>query len=203
MKLIVVSTETFFPHEVEALCALFNAGLQTFHVRKPYSTIDEMRSFLQEIPTKFLDRMVLHDHFLLVNEFGLKGVHCNRRNLFPPHSSPQRRESLHISKSCHSLAEVLNASCYCNYVFLSPIFDSISKHGYTKAFSHEALLLAQQEGIINEKVIALGGITVENKEQVAEYGFGGIAIVGALWRDFEKTGDVQRLLQRFQKFVHE
>lgn len=219
MKLIVVSTETFFAREVVAVCALFNAGLQTFHLRKPHSTIDEMRGFLQEMPKEFLDRIVLHDHFLLLNEFELKGVHCNRRNTALPQFSPQGREQLHISKSCHSLEEVKNAfgccaldpqrrspqrsqSLNCNYVFLSPIFNSISKNGYNKAFSHEELLQAQREGIINEKVIALGGITPENSEQIAKYGFGGVAILGALWANFEKTGDMQELLQRFKKFVH-
>ena len=107
----------------------------------------------------------------------------------------------HISKSCHSLKEIQNISNF-NYVFLSPIFDSISKTGYTQAFSRTELLQAKNAGIINEKIIALGGITPENMLQITDYGFGGIAILGGLWGDFDKTGDMQELLQRFKKFVH-
>ncbi|MCL2327417.1 MAG: thiamine phosphate synthase [Bacteroidetes bacterium] len=199
MKLIIVSTETFFAQEATAVCSLFEAGLEIFHLRKPYSTIAEMRNFVAQIPQEYRGRVVLHDHFLLLNEFALKGVHINRRN---PIVETQCIASLrHTSKSCHSLNEIKNISQF-NYVFLSPIFDSISKNGYTKAFSHEELLQAKNEGIINEKVIALGGITPENIPQVVEYGFGGIAILGGLWSDFEKTGDVQGLLQRFKKFVY-
>ena len=214
MKVIVVSTEHFFEKEIEAVCPLFEAGLQIFHLRKPYSTINEMRDFLRKIPAEFHGRVVLHDHFLLVNEFGLKGVHINRRNPVEtlrvtslctkmPQTETLHATSLHhhTSKSCHSIEEIKNISQF-DYVFLSPIFDSISKNGYTKAFSHEELLHAKNEGIINEKVIALGGITPENMQKIVDYGFGGVAILGGLWADFENTGDVQELLQRFEKFVY-
>lgn len=193
MKVVVVSTETFFAHEIAAVCLLFEAGLQIFHLRKPQSTINEMRDFLRKIPAQFRGRVVLHDHFLLLNEFELKGAHLNRRN---PVETQGIAPPQHTSKSCHSLEEITNISQF-NYVFLSPIFDSISKNGYTKTFSHEALLQAKSTGIINEHVIALGGIMPENISHIVNYGFGGVAILGGLWADFEKTGDVQSLLKRF------
>jgi len=212
MKLIVVSTETFFAQETTAVPALFEAGLEIFHLRKPHSTIEEMRDFLQKIPAQFHGRVVLHDHFSLLNEFALKGVHINRRTPVEtwraaslstkmPHTETRRATSLHhhTSKSCHTLEEIKHISGF-DYVFLSPIFDSISKNGYSKAFSHEELLQAKRAGIINGKVIALGGVTPENIPQVAEYGFGGVAILGGLWADFEITGDVQSLLERFNVY---
>jgi thiamine-phosphate pyrophosphorylase len=210
MKLIVISTEDYFAKETEAVSLLFVAGLQIFHLRKPNFDIEEMRKFLKKIPSKFHNRIVLHDNFSLLNEFGLKGIHLNRRNPHYISSHPSKRGEysplleglgqVSISKSCHSLEEAKNSVSQFDYVFLSPIFDSISKNGYSKAFSNEELLNAKSDGIINEKVIALGGITPENIPQVANYGFGGIAILGGIWGDFEKTGDKTKLLERFEKY---
>lgn len=67
-------------------------------------------------------------------------------------------------------------------MFLSPIFDSISKHGYGSAFSHETLRKAAAEGIIDEKVVALGGVTPENAGWLEKLGFGGAAMLGCVNR---------------------
>ncbi|MDR2962812.1 MAG: thiamine phosphate synthase [Bacteroidales bacterium] len=193
MKLIAISIESFAKNESDALCALFNTGLELFHLRKPVATEEEMRNFLQQLPAQFYNRIVLHDHFLLLEEFNLKGVHLNTRNTTPPQTS------MHISKSCHSLEELQTISEF-DYVFVSPIFDSISKQGYARAFSHKELVKAKNEGRINENVMALGGISSETVEIARNYGFGGVAVLGALWGDFENTSDIGSLLQRFATF---
>jgi thiamine-phosphate pyrophosphorylase len=69
-----------------------------------------------------------------------------------------------------------------NYLFLSPIFDSISKQGYCSNFSIELLREAQAEGIIDNKVIALGGVTPRKQPLLESLGFGGYAMMGAVWK---------------------
>jgi len=201
MKLIVISTEIFFEQEAEIVCSLFEAGLLCFHLRKPQSEkeettfgISQIRCFLEKIPQKFHNRIVLHEHFSLLDEFNLKGIHLNRRNPIP-----YEKAGISISKSCHTIEEIKAETSSFDYVFLSPIFDSISKNGYKKAFSHEELTKAKQDNIINEKVIALGGITPENLAEVKSYGFGGVAVLGGIWGDLEKTG----VLQRFEIYNKE
>ena len=58
-----------------------------------------------------------------------------------------------VSRSCHSLEEVAE-SRELDYVFLSPVFDSISKQGYASHFSEEQL-----RGHVDARVMALGGVT--------------------------------------------
>jgi len=194
MRLIVISVEKFFEQEVEIVCSLFEAGLLCFHLRKPQSEKEEIRRFLEKIPQKFHNRIVLHEHFSLLDEFDLKGIHLNRRN-----SVPYEKAGISVSKSCHTIEEIKVEISACDYVFLSPIFDSISKTGYKKAFSEMELMKAKQDNIINEKVIALGGITPENIAQVRSYGFGGVAVLGGIWGDLEITG----VLQRFENYKNE
>ena len=68
------------------------------------------------------------------------------------------------------------------YVFLRPICDSISKQGYRSAFSEEEIRDAAKSGIIDERVIALGGISFSKLQLVSDYGFGGAAMLGEVWR---------------------
>ena len=156
---------------------LFGHGLDLLHLRKPSSTIEACRELLRQIPERWHSRIVLHDHFPLTGEFQLHGVHLNRRC---PHAPDGYTGS--ISCSCHSLEEVAKKKPTSDYVFLSPIFNSISKAGYEAAFSTAALQHAAEEGIIDAKVYALGGVSKEHIAQLKELSFGGAAFLGDVWR---------------------
>jgi thiamine-phosphate pyrophosphorylase len=191
MSLIVITVDALFEGEADVLNRLFERGLATLHLRKPFATEAELRKMLEQIDSRFHDRIVLHDRFSLLDTFRLKGVHLNWRNPLPP-----KRKELSVSCSCHSLEELKAAGKF-NYVFLSPIFDSISKADYMHAFSRETLQSAKADGWINRRVIALGGISPETIPQAADYGFGGVAVLGALWGDYPKTKAMDALLERF------
>ena len=195
MRLIVITTEAFFNGEAEAINLLFKNGLELLHIRKPYISADEMRSFIEQIDKTFHHNIVLHDNYELANVFGLKGIHLNRRN---KDVSGELEKSLSISCSCHSFKEIGEAQ-KCEYVFLSPVFDSISKVGYKQGFTHEQLCDARDKGIISKHIVALGGVAKEQISVVSRYGFGGVAILGALWNNFIKDGNTDELLRRFNE----
>ncbi|WP_418699025.1 thiamine phosphate synthase [Bacteroides sp.] len=177
MKLIVITTPQFFEGEAEAIASLFRAGLEILHLRKPGASAEELTGLLRRLPAEYLPRIVTHEHFALASVFPLKGIHLNRRN---PHAPA--RYTGHISCSCHYLSEVMERKPSCDYVFLSPIYNSISKEGYPSAYSRESLQQAQQAGIIDSRVIALGGINEEHLPQIASLGFGGAALLGDIWQ---------------------
>ena len=197
MKQIAITTENIFAGEADALNMLFGAGLELLHIRKPRSAYSELGELLKDIDNKYYKRIVMHDHFGLVSVLNLKGFHLNGRNP----EAPKGSAGLSVSRSCHSLEEVVDAG-NCDYVFLSPVFDSISKAGYTRGFTPEQLECARDEGIINERVIALGGINGEAIPLVREYGFGGIAVLGALWGGPVWDGNKETLMGRY-KYLQE
>ena len=155
MKLIVITTPQFFEGEAAAVTSLFQNGLEILHLRKPGASAEEMEYFLRQLPMEYMPRIVTHEQFQLASVFGLKGIHLNGRNPQIPFGYKG-----HISCSCHSLEEVLKHKSDCSYVFLSPIYDSISKEGYSSAYSCDTLKKAQQAGIIDSNVMALGGISL-------------------------------------------
>lgn len=175
---IVITQPTFFSGEAERIALMFQSGLQRMHVRKPESTADEVRALLGQIPEVYHHRIVIHEHFELLHEFRLGGIHLNRRHPVAP--SDWQGD---VSISCHSLVELAEKKRLpFAYLSLSPIFDSISKAGYASAFTPETLRQAQQDGIIDERVMALGGICWENADEALSYGFGGVMVLGDAWR---------------------
>ena len=120
-------------------------------------------------------RIVIHDFFELARLYGLRGIHLNARRSIVPDGWQG-----HVSRSCHSLDEVRRYKDACDYVFLSPIFDSVSKQGYASAFTDETLKQASLDGIIDDKVIALGGVTPDKISYLQQLGFGGAAMLGCV-----------------------
>ena len=198
MRLIVITTERFFDREADAVCQLFENGLERLHLRKPCASIDETSRLIEQIDAAFHPKIVLHDHYELVNSFRLAGIHLNRRNHFGDQSSYEDK-ALTLSCSCHSFEEVAICPANLDYVFLSPVFDSISKAGYKQGFTAEQLSDARNRGMLNERVIALGGMTAESIPAIRVYGFGGVAVLGSLWAGFAADGNTGGLLERFGK----
>ncbi len=196
MKLIVITQPTFFVEEDKIITALFEEGLDILHLRKPETAAMYSERLLTLIPEKYHRFIVTHEHFYLKQEFGLMGIHLNARNPQEPNGF-----SGHVSCSCHSLEEVKKKKKYYDYVFLSPVFDSISKKGYQAAYTSEELREAAKEGIIDKNVMALGGINEENILQVKDYGFGGAVVLGDLWSRFDKCHDTdyRKVIEHFIK----
>lgn len=176
MKIIAITTPNFIECEASVIPHLLQLGVDLVHIRKPSATSEQLALLLNSLPTWCYDQLVVHDCLELANKYNLKGVHLNRRN----HTVPDNFKGS-VSMSCHSLEEVEIKKDMADYVFLSPIFNSISKNGYNSAFNKEELHNAMKQGTIDKKVIALGGVSLANIETVKDLGFGGAALLGDIW----------------------
>ena len=193
MEWIVITSPGFLQGEADFIDRLFGHGLDRLHLRKPGADIGECRRLLDGISREWLPRIVVHDNFGLCREYGLGGVHLNGRN---PRAPPNHEGS--VSRSCHSLEEISRYKGECDYLTLSPIFNSISKQGYMAAFGPGQLAAARDSGLIDRRVIALGGVTLENIPRVKELGFGGVAILGDVWQRMA-DGNVDEYLASLRK----
>lgn len=185
---IVITLPYFFDGEAEQIVQLLHSSVDLIHIRKPESKAEELERLIMSIPSEYYPRLVLHDHHELAMKYHLHGVHLNGRNPQPP----QGWEGS-VSKSCHSLEEVKEWKEKCDYVSLSPIFDSISKQGYHAAFSSTEIEEASRQGIIDKKVLALGGVTFNKIDDVLRMGFGGGMILGDAWKNVSHPQDAVAL----------
>ena len=189
---IVITKPEMFPGEEELVNTLFANGMQRLHLRKPGASEQEMAEWIGQIDLPFRQKIIVHDHHRLLRTMGLGGIHLNARNPEAPawfSAERQKRRSVTLSRSCHSLEEIAQWKGVCDYLFLSPIFDSISKGGYTSAFTRETLLQAYHDGLFSKPVYALGGVSADNIRSIYDYGFAGAAVIGSLWQVHPFTTD--------------
>jgi len=186
MKYIVLTPPDDIPNEIEHIHSLFNNdNLQILHVHKPNYDIEQLKNYIKKIGAQYHSRMVLHAYPQFLSEthplgelpFKLKGIHL-------PEGVRQERMSLPpnfkvISTSFHELQVLIHNEENYEYVFLSPIFNSISKKGYNAAFNMDELKDALTQS--KQAVIALGGMDKGKEEIIRELGFAGMGVLGAVW----------------------
>ena len=73
-----------------------------------------------------------------------------------------------------------------SYVFLSPIFNSISKSNYQGRFGNSNFDVILKK--VNQNVFALGGVDTDKVDLVFDMGFSGMAVHGAIWESEDPVG---------------
>lgn len=193
MKLVLLSESKTKAGEAELVTTFFDNGLDLFHLRKPELTMNEMNDYLQEIPKKYWPQIVLHSHYPLAIKYNLAGIHIGRRTKKKSSLRTRllmmfykfRNRHLSVSTSFSNLSNLFEDNRPYDYVFLSPIFDSISKSGYQSGFVHHNLKIALNK--TTHKVYALGGVSKENIKSIFDMGFQGMVLSGIIWQSDDKV----------------
>lgn len=192
MKLIVISNPINIDNEHAIVSSLFENGLEYFHLRKPEFTYNELETYIQSIPQQYRNKVVLHSHHQLAVEYKLKGIHYTYKN--PYQGSDHFPKEMHRSASLHSLKEIENAAPVFQYLFISPVFDSISKADHKTQIDKAALKLFLQREDKTSEIIALGGINSDTIAEAADMGFDGMALLGSIWMSHEPIASFKLLL---------
>lgn len=172
------------------------------HIRKPDYSQEKMEELLDALSPELLSRSVIHSHYYLVGRYELRGVNLNERvlpHVFDIHDTGSceiqtlirsgnqiliNRQAVDaVTYSSHAVDEIQQLEIETDYVFLSPVFDSISKKGYSSQFK-DVDGLKKALKTVKKKVIALGGIQGDlHQEMLEEYGFDGYAELGSVWKN--------------------
>ncbi|HIA37536.1 MAG TPA: thiamine phosphate synthase [Flavobacteriales bacterium] len=187
MKVIVLSTSKKYDDEEQIVSEMFKQGLQYFHLRKPNFSKSAMMNYLDAIPKKYHNRIVLHSKHSLAKTYNVKGIHLTKkhrqrvlRTWWQIKQIKSNKPNLIITTSFHSLETITGNKNNYNYVFLSPVFDSISKKNYQGKFNDSNLKLVLDN--LKTKVIALGGVDITTIKEVQEMGFDGMGFLGGIWK---------------------
>ncbi|MDO4695299.1 thiamine phosphate synthase [Porphyromonas sp.] len=190
--LVVITPPKASIYEAKVANALFDYGLQRLHLRLPDGKREEYIRFLESVHPPYHHRIVICDHYDLLDQFNLAGIYipASKKTYRIPEGllSP-----LHIvSTGIHSLEDLKTLSFTPDYVLLSPVFDSISKAGYQS--NPKLSELREEIKRVPFPILALGGISSENAFECYRRGFDGVAILGNIW---DKRG---LELQKFRLF---
>jgi thiamine-phosphate pyrophosphorylase len=178
--MIVITNPIAIANETNTIHALFECGLELLHVRKPDYSVEELRLFLSKVHPEFRSQLVLHQQHDIANEFGINRIHFTesaRATL--DLESTNNNDGFIKSTSIHTMADFNKLDSYFEYAFLSPIYQSISKLDYKSDL--DAVTAIAQGTNYKTKLVALGGISIENIEKTYQLGFDDVALLGSIW----------------------
>ncbi len=195
MDLVVISSARNEINETTEVVKMFESGLENFHIRKPKMSRGLLSDYIKRFPEEYRNRLVLHSYHGLAHQYKLGGIHLSRSHRkrgkmyhFGVWTRKRFNPDLIITRTFHKLTDVTSDKRAYSYAFLSPVFDSISQSSLSAGFSRRALLILTPQA--NQPIYALGGISIDKLESVAENGFHGAALHGCLWESDEPAHEV-------------
>ena len=201
MKLIVISPSKKQDSEFGFLLNMFEQGLATYHVRKKNFSTKELRTYLEAIPSKYHNRIVIHTHHELALKFDLKGIYISRshkKNKFKLWFWKKwykfRKSSLEISTTLRNVEDAMEYVPRYDYVFLAPVFDSLSG-SFQAAFSEYNLVPFLRDS--QYKVIARGGVSFDTIARAHQLGFGGGAFYSSIWKTDNPFTEFMKVKKKF------
>lgn len=184
MKTIVITPEVQAKGEIETCNLLLQSNVERLHVRKPFTSAESLRDYIEQLDARYYAKISLHSHHELVDEMRLGGKHFK--------SNQEVNAKGLISKSFHHMEEVETETAALSYGLLSPIFESISKVCYAGDFDH-AELKKSLSAFDHFPVYALGGMTADKVHEVRDLGFEGMAVLGDVWTDEAINNRIKRV----------
>lgn len=194
MKLVVITQSQKSDTEISNIIQMFEAGLETLHVRKNRFSTKELDEYIKEIPTHFHNRIIIHSHHKLALKYDLKGFHFTSTHLkhkfklwWNTRMIYLRKPHLIKSISYKRIAELYGEQkVKTDYCFLGTMFHNVSGELYSGFYPETIKAAIDKSG---RKIIARGGVNEKSVELAHQLGFYGIALYGHLWKSttpFEK-----------------
>ena len=180
--MIVISNPVPIENEIKLIRALFAEGLMLFHVRKPDFSENDTKAFILEMGFEFRNRLVLHQHHQLAEDFGINRIHFTekvRNETSHEMLNHWKGKGFTLSTSVHSIENFNTLENDFDYAFLGLVFPSISKENYVPSLDYTTEL--QKRTNHKTRLTALGGIQSGNINLVLTLGFDDIALLGTIW----------------------
>lgn len=200
MKLIVISASEKRENEAHIITKLFENGLENFHLRKPKMSTRSLKELISEIPSQFHNRIIIHTHHKLARHFKLKGIHLTKTHLkrrFKTRLTMMmigfKNPGIIKSRSFNKISSLFEEEINYDYVFLSPVFDSLTSK-YQSGFTEHTLRSSLEKTKFN--VIARGGIALSSIEKARDLGFKGVALYSFIWKKPDPVAEFLKVIDR-------
>ena len=195
MKLILLTSPNFFIEEDKILTTLFEEGLDQLHLRKPDSEPVYCERLLSLIPSEYHSRIITYEHFYLRDEFDLMGIHLSNDTITPPTDYHGN-----ITRTAYTLEQIKEYKQNSLYVCMDCVYPSVSEPNQKQLYTLDEMRDAVRQAVVDRKVMALGGVKLENLQEIKELGFGGAVVRGDLWNRFDiHSGfDYKMLISHFR-----
>lgn len=197
--LLVISNPTAVTDEANIINALFEEGLQIFHLRKPAMAVTEIDELMKKIEPAYYNRIAIHQHHQMAKQYSINRLHFTepaRKTADEQTFIQLKSAGCNLSTSIHQTNEYKNISPCFSYTFFGPVFNSISKQEYHSGITDDFVFPVLAN---HPEVIAIGGITTGNAQKAITMNFRSIAVLGAVWQNPDKSVEQFKALQKAWK----
>jgi thiazole tautomerase (transcriptional regulator TenI) len=194
MELHAVTDGTKTIDELSEIIISVSNDIDYVHIREKNKRPNEIVHLVEQLLANRVERkkIVINDRLDIALLTGIENVHLPGTGL-PVHKVKKTYPNMRIGVSVHSLDEAVKAEKDCaDYLFYGNIFETNSKKGLPGRGTKS---LKKMVSLVNIPVIAIGGITPNNMQQVLETKVNGIAVMSSIF----SAKDPVSVVKRFRK----
>jgi thiamine-phosphate pyrophosphorylase len=183
-------------HLVGKFSEAARSGVDFIQIREKKISAMNLLELVRRVVSEISDthcRVVVNERFDVAIVAGAHGVHLTSTSIPAEIVRSNVPDGFIIGKSAHSISEIENAKKSVDYLFFGPIFDTPSKIGIIESKGVEELKRAV-DAASPRPVIALGGIKIQNVNEVSKSGVIGIAGIGLF--EFGAVSDTVESIRR-------
>jgi thiazole tautomerase (transcriptional regulator TenI) len=196
VELHVISHEEQSPDDLIRWWGPIAPWVDAFHLRYKQRSVVQIAEIIQHLQGSNkipFSKLIINSHLPLAIQFGCAGVHLPEHLKVDKNwQSPVRQ--MRIGRSVHSLAGARKVEMEgIDYMMVGHIFPSLSKPGLPPLGLEQ---LRQIVTAVRRPVIAVGGIQVDQVQQVMATGCAGIAVLSAVTQHPDPLQVVQAFRRR-------
>lgn len=149
----------------------------------------------REITSQFQTRLIINDNYKIAKEVKADGVHLGKTDASPPIARKQLYTwqiiggTANTPQDCESLIEK-----EVDYISLGPFRFTETKENLPPVLGLNGYTAIIETLKTKTPILAVGGITTEDVTAILETGISGIAVSGAITRDFNTIEIFNQLL---------
>jgi len=197
-KLHYISQGSSLKEHLENIQYACNSGaelvqlrLKTFSEKKLLKFANEAR----EITAHFQTRLIINDHYKIAKEAKADGVHLGKSDVCPTvarkylYTWQMIGGTANTLQDCETLLEK-----EVDYISLGPFRGTTTKDNLSPVLGLNGYTAIVDVLKTETPIIGVGGITTEDVTAILETGVSGIAVSGAITRDFNSIKTFNQLL---------
>lgn len=142
-------------------------------------------------------KVIINDRVDIALALKADGVHIGQDDLPPQSARELLGPHVIIGFSTHNLQQaILSTRMPIDYIAIGPIFPTATKESPEPTVGLEGLTQVRQ-AVNDIPLVAIGGITSENRQDVLDAGADAVALISDIWTSSEQVASpIERLLHR-------
>lgn len=163
---------------------------------KNFKNFLKSAQMIKKITDQYNIPLIINDHVKVALDVQSAGIHVGQDDIEPSILKNILNKNQCVGYSISDLEELKSTEIkYVDYIAASPIFDTPTKTDTKTAWGIDGLKTLREK--TNLPIVAIGGISVENAQEILEAGADCLAVVSAI----SKAKDPQKAAQQLKEII--